>query len=335
MPRRDPTLQLPVKPTLRHGPSQFEVRPSSPQPKRVRFADPPRRVLVSSYATNPRSLLREILSGKHGPAAEKMYKLEPSVVLPFSNSEKAVEAHGPVNCKAETRATGGEAYGQQRSGRADIPVVEQRPAAETTGPAPAPPPAASKPADREMSPAQPRNSEKAVEAHGPVNCKAETRATGGEAYGQQRSGRADIPVVEQRPAAETTGPAPAPPPAASKPAAREMSPAQPLEKTTGVRIPVIEPLQQGDARQRWVTAFPGVKGHRFWKLRPGKYRLVDFQRDGELRTVLLGFGKSLVRTSLPAGVLGPPEKAGETFLEVGAVGLEQSSQRVTVKWISV
>src|SRR5204862_2972204 len=85
------SLQLPLKSILRR-PGQPVNRPS----KRVCFTEPPRRVVLTSYATDAHGLLREILTEKHGPAADKLdklYKLETRVLLPLSNNNKPEDGY--------------------------------------------------------------------------------------------------------------------------------------------------------------------------------------------------------------------------------------------------
>lgn len=114
--------------------------------------------------------------------------------------------------------------------------------------------------------------------------------------------------------------------------ARTVLPSSDCKKAEeGKQIPVIALGKIHHSPQ--LPAFPGVKGHRFWRLKPGLYRLID--TDTTQREVLLGVGKSVVRTVLPVGVPGPPEKTNKTFLEIGTPGDGQQYLRVTAKWVQV
>lgn len=85
--------------------------------------------------------------------------------------------------------------------------------------------------------------------------------------------------------------------------------------------------------QRPAPAFPGVKLHRLWKLRPGLYCLLGW--DKPRREVLIRHHNSVVRTPLPVGVVEPPAATSKTFLEIGRPEDGQRHQRVSVKWVSV
>lgn len=80
-------------------------------------------------------------------------------------------------------------------------------------------------------------------------------------------------------------------------------------------------------------AFPGVRIHRLWKLRPGLYCLLGW--DKPRREVLIRHHNSVVRTPLPDGVVEPPATTSKTFLEIGKPEDGQRHQRVSVKWVLV
>lgn len=75
-----------------------------------------------------------------------------------------------------------------------------------------------------------------------------------------------------------------------------------------------------------------VRLHRLWKLQPGRYRLLGW--DKRQREVLLGYKKVKIRTRLPYGVDEPPVIENNTFLEIGKAE-DGQRHRVSVKWVSV
>lgn len=95
-------------------------------------------------------------------------------------------------------------------------------------------------------------------------------------------------------------------------------------------IPVLD--RREERRAVTLPAFPGVKIHRLWKLRPGLYCLLAW--DKCKREVLLSYKNTKIRTPLPYGVIDPPTTTRATFLEIGQPEVGHKHHRVSVKWIS-
>lgn len=104
------------------------------------------------------------------------------------------------------------------------------------------------------------------------------------------------------------------------------------EKNYTAQIPVIvEPREI--RRPKFETAFPGFKLHRLWKLQPGVYSLLGWDKPS--REILLRHRNSVFRSCLPNGVMEPPGETMKTNLEIGRPEDGQRRWRVTVKWVSV
>lgn len=104
------------------------------------------------------------------------------------------------------------------------------------------------------------------------------------------------------------------------------------EKHYSCRIPVIDEPRE-NRRPKFKTAFPGFKLHRLWKLQPGLYCLLRWEKAS--REVLLRHRDFVFRTSLPHGVMEPPAKTKTTYLEIGKPEDGQRLRRVSAKWVSI
>lgn len=103
------------------------------------------------------------------------------------------------------------------------------------------------------------------------------------------------------------------------------------EKHYTAEITVVEPREI--FRRSFEPAFPGFKLHRLWKLQPGLYCLLGW--DKAKRELLLRHRNFVFRTYLPNGVMDPPGETLKTYLEIGRPEDGQQRRRVTVKWVSV
>lgn len=104
------------------------------------------------------------------------------------------------------------------------------------------------------------------------------------------------------------------------------------EKNYMFEIPVIV-TPRDIHRPSFKTAFPGFKLHRLWKLKPGRYCLLGW--DKHARELLLRQRNFVFKTQLPNGVMAPPDEKTTTYLDIGGQEAGQRSRRVTVKWVSV
>jgi hypothetical protein len=102
------------------------------------------------------------------------------------------------------------------------------------------------------------------------------------------------------------------------------------EKNYSTEIAVITESRDVHRPSR-TPAFPGFKIHRLWKLRPGLYSLLEWDKPS--RELLLRDRNNIFATPLPAGVKGPPDGTAKCYLEIGRPG--DGRHRVSVKWVTV
>ncbi len=104
------------------------------------------------------------------------------------------------------------------------------------------------------------------------------------------------------------------------------------EKNYTSQIPVIDQPREIH-RLKIKPTFPGYKLHRLWKLQPGLYCLLGWDKPS--RELLLRHHNFVFRSFLPNGVMDPPGETMKTYLEIGRPEDGQRLQRVSIKWVSV